>query len=118
MPVKRPAPGDLEPIETASRDEIAALQLTRLRATLACVLHAEPAPQAAQSPQHADHVAESDIQDHRSVLPRQDNGPGSCELDGGRSAGQGGGEQGKGFAYGRAPDRRTVAGQRQPPGRM
>ena len=54
----------------------------------------------------------------RSVLPRQDNGPGSCELDGGRSAGQGGGEQGKGFAYGRAPDRRTVAGQRQPPGRM
>ncbi|VTY35795.1 Phenylacetate-coenzyme A ligase [Xylophilus ampelinus] len=35
MPVKRPAPGDLEPIETASRDEIAALQLTRLRATLA-----------------------------------------------------------------------------------
>jgi len=34
MPVKRPAPGDLEPIETASRDEIAALQLKRLRATL------------------------------------------------------------------------------------
>ena len=35
MPVKRPAPGDLEPIETASRDKIAALQLSRLRATLA-----------------------------------------------------------------------------------
>jgi phenylacetate-CoA ligase len=35
MPVKRPAPGDLEPIETASRDEIAALQLARLRATVA-----------------------------------------------------------------------------------
>ena len=34
MPVKRPAPGDLEAIETASRDEIAALQLQRLRATL------------------------------------------------------------------------------------
>uniref|UniRef100_UPI0026EDD9BB AMP-binding protein n=1 Tax=Pseudacidovorax intermedius TaxID=433924 RepID=UPI0026EDD9BB len=34
MPVKQPAPGDLEPIETASRDEIAALQLQRLRATL------------------------------------------------------------------------------------
>ena len=34
MPVKQPAPGDLEPIETASRDEIAALQLLRLRATL------------------------------------------------------------------------------------
>ncbi len=34
MTVKRPAPGDLDPIETASRDEIAALQLTRLRATL------------------------------------------------------------------------------------
>lgn len=35
MPVKQPAPGDLEPIETASRDEIAALQLERLRVTLA-----------------------------------------------------------------------------------
>ena len=31
MPVKRPAPGDLEPIETASRDEIEALQLQRLQ---------------------------------------------------------------------------------------
>jgi phenylacetate-CoA ligase len=29
-----PAPGSLEPIETASRDELAALQLARLRATL------------------------------------------------------------------------------------
>jgi phenylacetate-CoA ligase len=29
-----PAPGTLEPIETASRDELAALQLSRLRATL------------------------------------------------------------------------------------
>ncbi len=34
MPVRRPAPGDLEPIETASRDEITALQLDRLRSTL------------------------------------------------------------------------------------
>ena len=34
MPVKRSAPGDLEPIERASRDEIAALQLLRLRSTL------------------------------------------------------------------------------------
>ncbi|RYZ13008.1 MAG: phenylacetate--CoA ligase [Comamonadaceae bacterium] len=34
MPVTRPAPGDLEPIERASRDEIEALQLQRLRATL------------------------------------------------------------------------------------
>ncbi len=34
MPVKAPAPGDLEPIETASRDEIAALQLQRLKQTL------------------------------------------------------------------------------------
>ena len=34
MPVKRPAPGDLEPIETASRDEISALQVQRLRSTL------------------------------------------------------------------------------------
>ncbi len=34
MPVKQPAPGDLEAIETASRDEIQALQLQRLRWTL------------------------------------------------------------------------------------
>jgi phenylacetate-CoA ligase len=34
MPVKHPAPGDLEPIETASRDELQALQLGRLQATL------------------------------------------------------------------------------------
>jgi len=34
MPVKQPRPGDLDPIETASRDEIAALQLERLRWTL------------------------------------------------------------------------------------
>ena len=35
MPVQRPAPGDLEAIETASRDEITALQLQRLQQTLA-----------------------------------------------------------------------------------
>jgi phenylacetate-CoA ligase len=35
MPVKTPAPGDLEPIERASRDELQALQLQRLRHTLA-----------------------------------------------------------------------------------
>ncbi len=34
MPVTRPSPGDLEPIETASRDEISALQLQRMQATL------------------------------------------------------------------------------------
>lgn len=34
MPAPRPAPGDLEPIETASRDEITALQVQRLRDTL------------------------------------------------------------------------------------
>lgn len=34
MPVKRPEARDLEPIERASRDEIAALQLQRLQATL------------------------------------------------------------------------------------
>ncbi len=34
MSVKKPAPGDLEPIETASRDELAALQLERLKWTL------------------------------------------------------------------------------------
>lgn len=31
MPVKKPSPGDLEKIETASRDEISALQLERLK---------------------------------------------------------------------------------------
>ncbi|HSW06178.1 phenylacetate--CoA ligase PaaK [Aquabacterium sp.] len=35
MPVKQPAPGDLEPIERASRDELQALQLKRLQHTLA-----------------------------------------------------------------------------------
>ncbi len=35
MPVKQPGPGDLEPIETASRDELAALQLERLKESLA-----------------------------------------------------------------------------------
>ena len=34
MPVKPPAPGALDPIETASRDEITALQLRRLQSTL------------------------------------------------------------------------------------
>jgi len=34
MPVKHPAPGDLEPIERASRDELQALQLKRLQSTL------------------------------------------------------------------------------------
>ena len=34
MPVRKPAPGDLEPIEKASRDELQALQLQRLQDTL------------------------------------------------------------------------------------
>ncbi len=34
MPAKRPAPGDLEPVETASRDALQALQLRRLQWTL------------------------------------------------------------------------------------
>ncbi len=34
MPARHPAPGELEAIETASRDEITALQLQRLRQTL------------------------------------------------------------------------------------
>jgi len=34
MPVKQPPPGDLEPIEKASRDELQALQLARMQATL------------------------------------------------------------------------------------
>ncbi|RVT52247.1 phenylacetate--CoA ligase PaaK [Rubrivivax albus] len=34
MPVKQPAPGDLEPIETASLDELQSLQLQRLKKTL------------------------------------------------------------------------------------
>ncbi|HEV7412380.1 MAG TPA: phenylacetate--CoA ligase PaaK [Casimicrobiaceae bacterium] len=35
MAVRKPAPGDLEPIETASRDELQALQLSRLQWSLA-----------------------------------------------------------------------------------
>ena len=35
MPVRQPRPGELDPIETASRDEIMALQLQRLKTTLA-----------------------------------------------------------------------------------
>jgi len=35
MPVSRPRPGELEPIETASRDELAALQLERMQWSLA-----------------------------------------------------------------------------------
>ena len=42
MPVQRPAPADLEPIETASRDEISALQLQRLQATLQRAYQAVP----------------------------------------------------------------------------
>ena len=34
MPVQQPRPADLSPIDTASRDEIAALQLQRMQATL------------------------------------------------------------------------------------
>ena len=34
MPAKTPKPGELEPIETASRDELQALQLQRLRWSL------------------------------------------------------------------------------------
>ena len=34
MPVKTPRPGDLEPIETASRDELVSLQLSRLARSL------------------------------------------------------------------------------------
>jgi phenylacetate-CoA ligase len=34
MPVKQPKPGELDAIETASRDEVGALQLRRLKATL------------------------------------------------------------------------------------
>ena len=34
MPVKSPRPGDLEPIETATRDELSSLQLERLRWSL------------------------------------------------------------------------------------
>ncbi|HEX6017170.1 MAG TPA: phenylacetate--CoA ligase, partial [Burkholderiaceae bacterium] len=34
MPVKHPRPGDLEPIETASQDELRALQLQRLQWTV------------------------------------------------------------------------------------
>ena len=35
MTSRKPSPGELEPIETASRDELVALQLSRLKWTLA-----------------------------------------------------------------------------------
>jgi phenylacetate-CoA ligase len=47
MPVKQPAPGDLEAIERASRDEIEALQLQRLRTTLDRVYESVPHYRAA-----------------------------------------------------------------------
>lgn len=47
MPVKCPAAGDLEPIETASRDELQALQLQRLKATLAAAYEHVPHHRAA-----------------------------------------------------------------------
>ena len=47
MPVKQPAPGDLEAIETASADELRALQLTRLRETLALAYENVPHYRAA-----------------------------------------------------------------------
>jgi phenylacetate-CoA ligase len=47
MPVKQPAPGDLEPIETASRDELQALQLQRLKKTLAAAYDHVPHYRAA-----------------------------------------------------------------------
>ena len=34
MPSRQPRPGELEPIETASRDELSALQLARLKTTI------------------------------------------------------------------------------------
>ena len=42
MTVRKPAPSELDAIETASRDEIQALQLQRLQATLARVYENVP----------------------------------------------------------------------------
>jgi phenylacetate-CoA ligase len=47
MPVKHPSPGELEPIETASRDELASLQLQRLKKTLAAAYENVPHYRAA-----------------------------------------------------------------------
>ena len=47
MTAKTPAPGGLEPIETASRDEIAALQLQRLKWTLSHAYNNVPRHKAA-----------------------------------------------------------------------
>jgi phenylacetate-CoA ligase len=47
VPVKQPAPGDLEPIETASRDELQSLQLQRLKKTLAAAYENVPHYKAA-----------------------------------------------------------------------
>lgn len=42
MPVRQPQPGELEPIETASRDQVQALQLQRLKTTLQRVYERVP----------------------------------------------------------------------------
>lgn len=42
MPVRQPQPGELEPIETASRDQLQALQLQRLKTTLQRVYERVP----------------------------------------------------------------------------
>jgi phenylacetate-CoA ligase len=47
MPVKHPSPGELEPVETASRDELASLQLQRLKKTLAAAYENVPHYRAA-----------------------------------------------------------------------
>ena len=47
MPVRQPRQGELEPIETASTDELRALQLQRLQATLALAYHNVPHYKAA-----------------------------------------------------------------------
>jgi len=47
VPVKQPAPGDLEPIERASIDELRALQLQRLQQTLASAYEQVPHYRAA-----------------------------------------------------------------------
>ena len=44
LPDLSPRPGDLDPIETASRDELVALQLTRLRKSLSRAYEKVPHP--------------------------------------------------------------------------
>ena len=70
MTVKRPVPGELEPIERASADELQALQLQRLQETLARAYEHVPHYRAAFDAQglHPSHCRSLAGTDRRQVF--------------------------------------------------